>query len=113
MLTSISGRLPRQKGDNMRDKIEIGPVPCDEDCQQVGSVDYDPIRAKEECQRFIRNIRHVLGEEPEGAHLGISSNPHDFGNYYEVVCWYDDCLEEALNYAFKCESDSPTTWVIP
>ena len=97
----------------MRDKIEIGPVPYNEDCQQVGSADYNPIQAKEECQRFIRNIRHVLGEEPVGARLTISSNAHEFGNYYEVVCWYEDDLEETFTYALRCESEAPATWLIP
>ncbi|MDO8637597.1 MAG: hypothetical protein Q7R34_15420 [Dehalococcoidia bacterium] len=55
-------------------------------------------------------IRKKLGPEPEGASLGIKSNPHDFGTYYEVLCYYDDENEEAAAYAYRCESESPTHW---
>ena len=107
LATLISTSKP---GDNMRDYLEIGPVPANEECQQVGTGSYDPIAAREECRRFIEAIRKVLGDEPEGARLKITSNPHDFGSYYEVVCWYDDNLPESVDYAFKVESDSPTEW---
>jgi len=94
----------------MRDFINIGPVPANESCQQIGAMDYDPQLARAECQRFITAIRATLGPEPEGARLGIKSNPHDFGSYLEVVCYYDDDLEESADYAYKCESDSPMDW---
>jgi hypothetical protein len=75
----------------------------------VGSPDYQR-RAREECARFIELIRQHLGQEPEGARLAVKSNPHDFGTYYEVVCWYDEGSEEARKYAFRCESDAPARW---
>ena len=94
------------------DQIEIGPVPCNEECQQIGMPTYDSQKAYEECRRFIRNIRHELGEEPVGAKLKVTSNPHDFGMYYEVVCRFDENIEEARDYAYKCESEAPDNWVI-
>jgi hypothetical protein len=93
----------------MREYIEIGSSPCDEDCAQVGSENYEA-RAKEECRRYIGALRATLGEEPEGAHLQVKGNAHDFGTYYEVVCWYDEDIQESVDYAFKCESDGPMTW---
>ena len=93
----------------MRDYIEIGPSPCDEPCVQVGEEDYTA-RAREECRKFMWAIRKKLGEEPDGANLRIRSNPHDFGSYLEVVCYFEDDNEEARNYAYACESDAPTTW---
>ena len=89
--------------------ITIGPAPCDEDCVQVGADDYHE-RARPECKRFIALIRSTLGPEPMGARLAIKSFPHDFGTYEEVVCYYDENSEEATEYAFKCESDSPSHW---
>jgi hypothetical protein len=91
------------------DYIDIGSTPADEECAQVGSPDYAR-RAREECNRFINLIRHVVGPEPEGARLTVKSNPHDFGTYYEVVCYYDTENEEARKYAYRCERDAPTRW---
>lgn len=93
----------------MRDYIDIGPSPAAEDCAQLGTDDYSEL-AREECKRFIAFIRKHKGEEPAGARLAIKSNAHDFGTYYEVVCYFDDECEEATNYAFACESDLPEHW---
>ena len=95
-----------------RDYVDIGSSPSDEDCAQVGSPDYYT-RAKAECARFIELIRKTVGEEPPGAHLAVKSNPHDFGTYYEVVCYYQDTDEEAQKYAFRCENDAPAKWDTP
>ena len=87
----------------MRDFIEIGPVPCDEECEQVGMPTYDATRARLECQCFIEQLRRQFGSEPEGARLRIKSNPHDFGNYLEVVYHFDDAHPDSVEYAFQCE----------
>jgi hypothetical protein len=94
----------------MRDHISIGPVPSDEPCQQVGTPSYSPTAARAECNRFIEAIRKVVGTEPEGASLRVKSNPHDFGSYLDVVCYFEDGDEEATRYAYRCESDAPATW---
>lgn len=94
----------------MTDIVYIGPVPADEECQQVGTVDYDASAARAECIRFRDLIRAKLGVEPEGARLAIKSNPHDYGSCYEVVCYYDCDSETATDYAFRCENAAPTTW---
>ena len=48
--------------------------------------------------------------EPEGAKLEVKPCNHDFGVYYEVVCYYEDENKDAVKYAFDCESDGPETW---
>lgn len=94
----------------MKDYLNIGPAPCDEDCVQVSKDhDYGPAQRKE-CNRFIRAIRAVLGPEPDGARLAVKGFPHDFGTYYEVVCWYDGAVPEAVDYANRCETEAPATW---
>ncbi len=93
----------------MRDYISIGSTPCEEDCARVGSPDYHE-RSRDECRRFIELIRQKLGQEPDGARLAVKSFPHDFGTYHEVVCHYDDAYPESQRYAFRCESEAPTTW---
>jgi hypothetical protein len=94
----------------MRDHITLGPTPAEEPCQQLGSPDYTPQLARAECTRFIRAIRHTLGEEPPGATLAVKGFPHDFGTYYEVVCYYEDGNDEATDYAYRAESESPARW---
>lgn len=93
----------------MKDYLTLGPNPADEECVQVGNPDYYKL-AKAECQRYIELIRNIIGPEPFGAALIIKSFPHDFGSYMEVCCVYDDEIEEATEYAYKCEGESPTKW---
>ena len=95
-----------------RDYIDIGPTPAEEDCAQVGSPDYER-RARPECIRFIDQIRRTLGEEPAKAALRVKSNPHDFGAYLSVVCYYDDDDEASTEYAYRCEEQAPSRWDTP
>jgi hypothetical protein len=92
------------------DEMDIGPVPCEEGCQQVGTPDYDPTKAREECKLFIEALELSLGPPPEGCYFKVKANPHDFGSYYEVVCRYDTNSEEAAAYAYRAESEGPDTW---
>ena len=94
----------------MRDYISLGSAPCNEDCVQVNSQGDYHEAMKAECRRFLELIRKKLGPEPTGARLAITSSPHDFGTYYEVVCYFDDDNEEARGYAFRCEGHAPSTW---
>jgi hypothetical protein len=47
------------------DIIWIGPAPANEDCAQVGDLDYAR-NAKAECRAFIEAIRKVCGRDPQG-----------------------------------------------
>jgi hypothetical protein len=92
------------------EEMSIGPSPCDEPCVSVGEENYME-RGREECKRFIELVRKKLGDEPPGAYLKVKSNPHDFGLYYSATVYFDDSDEEARNYAFRCESEAPRTWL--
>ena len=49
--------------------------------------------------------------EPEGARLAVKGFTHDYGNYYEVVCYFTESLPDSVTYAYKCESDEcPSEW---
>jgi hypothetical protein len=93
----------------MKDFIDAGCSPTGENCAQVGSDDYHQ-RARRECRAYIAQLRRLFGIEPDGAHLSVKCNPHDFGSYLSVVCHYDDHLPASVEYAFRCESESPETW---
>jgi hypothetical protein len=94
----------------MLDYIEIGPAPCDEKCEQanVSGTNYERMRA--ENHAFIRQIRRVLGEEPEGARLAARFNRDGDYGYYEVVCHYDAKIKASVDYAFNCEANAPVKW---
>lgn len=93
----------------MRDYLSIGAAPPEEDCAQVGQPGYHE-QARRECQAYRDLLRRTLGPEPPGARLIIKSNPHDFGDYLDVACQYEDTDPEAKAYAFRCESEGPETW---
>jgi hypothetical protein len=67
-------------------------------------------RARKECLAYIGLLRRTVGEEPGGASLRVKSNPHDFGSYLSVVCYFDPDVAAAVDYAFRCESASPQAW---
>ena len=93
-----------------REWLELGSSPAEEECVQVTKEGgYLPAMRKE-CQRYIRTIRAELGEEPYGAALAIMSNPHDFGTYLDVVCYYNPNEEVAVEYAFNCDENAPSRW---
>lgn len=93
----------------MRDKVELAAVPTDEPCEQVGpNCNYERMRM--ECRAFAEQLRRQLGREPEGAQLSVKSNPHEFGPYYEVVCYYDVGNTEAMDYAWGLEANLPAKW---
>ena len=97
----------------MRDHIEIGSAPSEEECVQVNQEGNYHMAMREECLRFIELLRRTFGPEPEGARLSVKSNHHDFGTYYEVVCYFEDNDEAARKCAFRCEAETPARWDQP
>ena len=95
----------------MRDFINIGSVPIDEDCAQVGRDDYYE-QSKRECNAFKHQLYRVFPEMHETAtgQFIVKSFPHDFGTYREVVAVYDDEDAEAMDVAFRAESETPEYW---
>lgn len=90
--------------------IEIGPVPGEENCAQVGSPDYAEASLRE-CEVF-RRMLYRLFPVPEGlpvAYVG-RTHPHDFGNYREVSIRYDDANNEAVEFAYEVERSAPASW---
>lgn len=94
----------------MMEYVVIGSAPTEEDCVQVRTgMNYLPAMRKE-CDRYRDLLQSTFGREPDGARLLIKEFQHDFGPYLEVVCEYDPDKKEAIEYAFRCEKDSPRTW---
>jgi hypothetical protein len=93
----------------MRDYLTLGSTPWNEDCACVGEENYHD-RAIAECARFIQLLRTTFGPEPEGAALSVKWFPHDFGHYVEVVCYFNTDIPESVEYAARCEDETPKTW---
>ena len=93
----------------MKDFLNIGSTPPAEDCAQLGEPNYS-VKATVECHNYIKLLKRTMGEPPEGAELKVKWFNHDFGRYCEVVCEYDDSIPEAVDYAFRCESEGPQEW---
>lgn len=93
----------------MKDYIDIGPTPPGEDCEQLGP-NYDGAKARRECNAYIAQLRRTFGDEPDGARLSVKRHNHDFGEYIDVVCHYDDEKPASMDYAYKCEGDGPENW---
>jgi len=91
------------------DSLNIGPCPCNVDPVQIGEDNY-PALARKECNRYIKQLRKMHGDEPVGAKLYVKSNPHDFGTYYEVECRFDPDCQEAVEYAYLIEANCPEEW---
>jgi len=90
--------------------IEIGSVPYDEECAQVGEANYHEL-SKIECRLFAKQIIEQFNEQIEetGCLIRVKSFQHDFGNYSEVVVYYPD-TEKAIDLAFEIESDCWQNW---
>jgi hypothetical protein len=102
----------------VRNYLQLGLVPADEPCPQVGSENYTK-DAYEAGSRFIDLIVETHGNPPtsqwghsvtETIGFWVATFPHDFGTYHEVVVGYDDQIEESIEYAFMVENNTPTTW---
>jgi hypothetical protein len=93
------------------ENITIGSSPVNEPCVQTDKNDLDyPYKQKIECLHYIEALRKKFGDEPEGARLKVDTSPHEFGAYREVICQFNSDIPEAIEYAFRCESESPLTW---
>lgn len=65
--------------------IELGPVPCDEACAQVGRDDYNE-RSRRECKVYIRQLQRIFGYPAPDVLMFVRRGfSHDFGTYHEVV----------------------------
>lgn len=93
------------------DYLNLGPTPLAEDCAQVGEEDYH-IRTILECRKYIRQLEHMFGEPMQAnCYYRIKSFPHDFGTYHEVVLYFNDEDDKAVEFAYNVEANLPENWL--
>lgn len=101
----------------MKDRLDLGPVPAQEQSEQVGrNCDYDRMRL--ECRTFKEQVErnHPIPDELRGVcGYKVHGNPHEFGTYFEVVAWFDSNSHAAMDWAYTaerrtCEEDFGNVW---
>lgn len=94
----------------MNDYLYLGPVPCDEDCAQVGDPDYRK-NAIREVNAYIAQLKREFPDwERDGVDFRVKWENHDFGSYCEVIVSFDDSDEASTAYAFEIENNLPYNW---
>lgn len=102
----------------MKQKLELGSAPYDEDeVAQVGTPGYEELAARE-CRAFINQLWRMLH-----ANFGLNrdnntylftlirtSHNHEFGTYYEVGIKYEENDKHAVEIALWLEDNLPTNW---
>lgn len=97
----------------MREYIELGPVPHNEECTPVRKDgDYLPAM-KAECLRHAEGLANhfapVLQAHPS-LRFSVKSFPHEFGTYCEAVVSAPDNDDAALSAAWGIQDHLPGTW---
>jgi hypothetical protein len=93
----------------MIDYLELGPVPADENCEQLGP-NYDPAKATRECRAYVNQLRRQFPDPPFGADFVIKTFSHEFGSYKEVCVRFSDISDEAVDFAYRVEDEAPANW---
>jgi hypothetical protein len=90
--------------------MEFGASPYDEDCAQVGTVDYST-KANKEMKAYINQLNRMFPEaESMGIRFKIKWFNHDFGSYGEVCGYWNIDDETADGYIYVIERNLPATW---
>ena len=92
----------------MREFLELGSAPFDEDCAQVGAPDYGD-RSRAECRALVNQLNRQRPLPPRAEYV-IKVSPHDFGSYREVGVRYDTNDGDAVAAAFEAEETFPARW---
>lgn len=94
----------------MKDYLEIGPVPCNENCAQLGEDNFRN-RANIEMDTYIEQLYRQFGEKILNTSVSFRKKwfAHDFGNYGEVVISYDD-EDENHHIIYEIERELPENW---
>lgn len=96
--------------------VDIGPVPNDENCAQVGSEEYDSISLNRmEVQAYVNQLERMFKRIPDGCWFTEISNNHDFGTYYEAGVKYSEMTNDDNNgaceeFSYNVQNNAPEQW---
>lgn len=89
--------------------LHLDGAPNEERCVAVGRDDYEYM-ARNQCHILIRQIRRVLGCEPDGAILCIDEVHHHLGTFYVAAYKYRSNDPVATYYAQRLEDEPIQYW---
>jgi hypothetical protein len=95
----------------MKDYLELGTTPYNEECVQVNPLgDYHESMLME-CKRYKSQLENMFPASvfPD-VYFKIKWYPHDFGSYAEVVVIFDDNDKESMTQAYYIEDHLPDNW---
>jgi hypothetical protein len=97
------------------DEFSLGTTPTDENCARTGKRNCRAsakiyANTKIEAGAFIAQLKRTFGEPPLSAFFKFVFCPHVFGMYYDVVIRYDTKDQEAIDYAKRCDAETPKSW---
>ena len=90
--------------------MEIGPTPYEEDCIQIGDLNYSTL-AKKEMDEYVNQLYRMFPDaNSRGVSFKIKWFNHDFGRYGEVCIYWDLDNSDADDYAYEIERSLPSHW---
>ena len=94
----------------MIEYIEIGPVPCNEPCAQVGEENFKA-NARREMNAYINQLERKFPDaSANGVEFVMKWYPHDFGTYGEVCIAFFLGDEYSEGLAYDIERQLPEDW---
>lgn len=93
----------------MLDYLELGPVPANEECVQVGEDNYTEL-GKKECYIHKRQLERQFPSLPGEMRFGVKAFNHDFGGYYDVVIYFRGGIQEEAQMAYRIEREASPDW---
>jgi hypothetical protein len=94
----------------MIDYMEIGPTPYEENCAQVGDLNYLELAKKELNAYRDQLYRMFPSAYSKGVSFIIKWFEHDFGTYGEVCIRWNTDDSNADDYAYEIERNLPGFW---
>lgn len=95
---------------NYNDYLTLGPVPCDEDCAQVGEPDFRN-QSRREMKAYLNQLKREFADwDKSNVNFKITIFSHDFGSYGEVCVEYNDYDEVGSDFAIHVENNLPMNW---
>lgn len=89
---------------NYIDSIELGTVPSDEECEQVGNY-YNRERAINEAYLTRDQLIRMFGPPPADTKFRVSGHP-----YVELHVVFSYKSYASIEYALQCEGEFPEKW---
>lgn len=65
---------------------------------------------KRAAEVFARQVVRQLGEPPAGVEIKVERVGTAESTLYCAVCYYDATSDAALDYAWRCSSETPRYW---